>query len=982
MGSSSRNLYAGIGEGQSTSRLPLFDGTNYSYWKERMRIYIRSTNFQLWLVIKNGEEIPMKKVGETTVPKTENEFDAEDIKKIENYAKAINMLYCAVNPDDYRKISCCTTAKEMWDKLEVTYEGTDQVREAKIDFLTQEYEMFRMKEGIGEGQSTSRPPLFDGTNYTYWKERMRIYIRSTNFQLWLVIKNGKETPMKKVGEKLVTKTEDEFDAEDIKKVENYAKAINMLYCTVNPDDYRKISCCTTAKEMWDKLEVTYEGTDQVREAKIDFLTQEYEMFRMKEGEKIDDMFDRFSKIINDLHALKKTYANKDLVRKILRSLTPEWRSKADAIYESIGVSNVTIDGLRDNLKTYESTILTPSLDEQKKKGIALKATKETVEEVSSDDDNEFGLVIKKFHKFMKKEFERKGRKHDGPPKCYGCGEIGHIKPRCPKGKNGKDKPGFKKQRAYISWGGDQEEDEAANLYLMAHEDHVDKVQEVCLKASSVLWYLDSGCSKHMTGDASKFLQIKPAKGGNVVFGDNSKGKIIGIGSVDSLERIHVEDDEENTGIYTNTQPQIGKMPQATTQSEEENQEEEEEQEEHEEEATELPIAWRTNKNHPLDQKTKASKKKAAAEPSSAAPPPFPYLDGSFLEFGSEEELTRFLTYFAKRPISPPCVLPELFPQQKGYHDLDNQLKESGLWPFVSKSRTSFNPAFVRAFYSNLRRDGDIIRSSINLYDIEIDLPTFARIAGLPIRGDDIATYGGDDWILNNEAVVIRELGITNLIRHSGASTIHSAPLDKRLLLCIITRILRPRDSSHTSLFNEDLKAIHAIIHGASINWAKFVMIHMADCASIATSGACRTPSSTFRKKSGDRDNAGPSRAPALAPAPAKANLQSIADTLNRLTITVDGMGQYLERMDGTLQRQHHDMTAFFRGINFVPPPFDSTILNQNFEGEDEDDDSYAPSSSPDEADFEDAVDGDPMDEEDDDEDEDADSWTLLTFYLI
>ncbi|VFQ69542.1 unnamed protein product [Cuscuta campestris] len=271
--------------------------------------------------------------------------------------------------------------------------------------------------------------------------------------------------------------EDEFDAEDIKKVENYAKAINMLYCTVNPDDYRKISCCTTAKEMWDKLEVTYEGTDQVREAKIDFLTQEYEMFRMKEGEKIDDMFDRFSKIINDLHALKKTYANKDLVRKILRSLTPEWRSKADAIYKSIGVSNVTIDGLKGNLKTYESTILTPSLDKQKKKGITLKATRETMEEVSSDDDNEFGLVIKKFHKFMKKEFERKGRKHDGPPKCYGCGEIGHIKPRCPKAKHDKDKPGFKKQRAYISWAGDsgdestdQEEDEAANLCLMAHED--------------------------------------------------------------------------------------------------------------------------------------------------------------------------------------------------------------------------------------------------------------------------------------------------------------------------------------------------------------------------------------------------------------------------------------------------------------------------------------------------------------------------------
>ncbi|VFQ84367.1 unnamed protein product [Cuscuta campestris] len=273
--------------------------------------------------------------------------------------------------------------------------------------------------------------------------------------------------MKKVGDKLIPKTEDEFDAEDIKKVENYAKAINMLYCANNPDDYRKISCCSTAKKMWDKLEVTYEGTDQVREAKIDFLTQEYEMFRMKEHEKIEDMFDRFSKIVNDLHALKKTYTDRDLVRKILRSLTSEWRSKADAIYESIGTSNVTIDGLRGNLKTYESTILNPSLNDQRK-GIALKAVKESTMDDSNDDD-EVKLIIKKFCKLLKK----KEKVEDGPV-CYGCGEAGHIKNKCPR--SGRNARHFKRQKAYISWGGDsgdelseQEEEEEANLCLIAQE---------------------------------------------------------------------------------------------------------------------------------------------------------------------------------------------------------------------------------------------------------------------------------------------------------------------------------------------------------------------------------------------------------------------------------------------------------------------------------------------------------------------------------
>ncbi|VFQ96736.1 unnamed protein product [Cuscuta campestris] len=387
--------------------------------------------------------------------------------------------------------------------------------------------------GLGEGQSTTRPPLFDGTNYTYWKERMRIYIQSTNFLLWRIIKTGEDVPMKKFEETNVPKTENEYDAQDIKKVENNAKAINIIYCAVNPDDYRKISCCTTAKEMWDKLEITYEGTDQVREAKIDFLTHEYELFRMKENEKIDEMFVRFSKIVNDLHALKKTYTDKELVRKVLRSLTPEWRSKADAIHESIGITNVTIDGLRGNLKTYESTILFPSLGEQKKKGIALKATssQEPAMEESSDEDNEFGLVIKKFHKFMRKEYERKGKKHGGPPKCYGCGEVGHIKPKCPNAKNEKEKKPFKKHRAYISWGGDSgdessdgEENESSNLCLMAHEEPPEEAYRVFNKRT---------------------LTVEESP--HVVFAENDARlarKVSCDDLVDSLENIYLNDDDE------------------------------------------------------------------------------------------------------------------------------------------------------------------------------------------------------------------------------------------------------------------------------------------------------------------------------------------------------------------------------------------------------------------------------------------------------
>ena len=45
------------------------------------------------------------------------------------------------------------------------------------------------------------------------------------------------------------------------------------------------------------------------------------------------------------------------------------------------------------------------------------------------------------------------------------------------------------------------------------------------------WYIDSWCSKHMTGDKSKFLSPSENKSGNVTFGNDAPSKIKGKGMV-------------------------------------------------------------------------------------------------------------------------------------------------------------------------------------------------------------------------------------------------------------------------------------------------------------------------------------------------------------------------------------------------------------------------------------------------------------------
>ena len=43
--------------------------------------------------------------------------------------------------------------------------------------------------------------------------------------------------------------------------------------------------------------------------------------------------------------------------------------------------------------------------------------------------------------------------------------------------------------------------------------------------------MDSGCSKHITGDVKNFLSLKTLQGGGVSFCDGNKGYIFGVSKV-------------------------------------------------------------------------------------------------------------------------------------------------------------------------------------------------------------------------------------------------------------------------------------------------------------------------------------------------------------------------------------------------------------------------------------------------------------------
>ena len=170
-----------------------------------------------------------------------------------------------------------------------------------------------------EGQSSYRPPLFNGLNYSYWKTRMRIFIQASEFKLWTMIVNGPHTSSKLINNVSIPKPESEWDEYDERMAQLNAKAMNLLYCALSASEFNRISTCSSAKEIWDRLEVTHEGTSQVKESKINMLVHKYELFQMEPNETITSMFTCFTNIINCLKSLGRMYTNSDVVRKILRS---------------------------------------------------------------------------------------------------------------------------------------------------------------------------------------------------------------------------------------------------------------------------------------------------------------------------------------------------------------------------------------------------------------------------------------------------------------------------------------------------------------------------------------------------------------------------------------------------------------------------------------------------------------------------------------
>ena len=240
---------------------------------------------------------------------------------------------------------------------------------------------------MDRSQSLNVPPFFDGNNYAFWKVQMRAFLCSIDDTVWDTIEVGWTRP------KAAKST---WDKAALAAANANSKALNTIFYGLSQDEFHRISHITVAKEVWEILETTNEGTKKVKDTKLQMLTTRFEELKMSEDESFDSFYSKLNEVVVSKFNLGEKMEDSKIVRKILWSLPESFRAKVIGIEESKDLDDIKVQELTGSLQTYKLSLP----NQRKSKSLALKTVNERVDVHDSSDDD----VVEKDVAYFAKNF--------------------------------------------------------------------------------------------------------------------------------------------------------------------------------------------------------------------------------------------------------------------------------------------------------------------------------------------------------------------------------------------------------------------------------------------------------------------------------------------------------------------------------------------------------------------------------------------------
>src|SRR4051812_1547814 len=98
-----------------------------------MVAFLKFVDSKAWRAANKGWEHPVKKEKDgTNVLIPEEEWSKDEEEMALGNSKALNSLFNGINKNIFRLVQHCELAKEVWDTLKTTHEGTSKIKMSRL----------------------------------------------------------------------------------------------------------------------------------------------------------------------------------------------------------------------------------------------------------------------------------------------------------------------------------------------------------------------------------------------------------------------------------------------------------------------------------------------------------------------------------------------------------------------------------------------------------------------------------------------------------------------------------------------------------------------------------------------------------------------------------------------------------------------------------------------------------------------------------
>ncbi|GJW28465.1 retrovirus-related pol polyprotein from transposon TNT 1-94 [Tanacetum coccineum] len=335
---------------------------------------------------------------------------------------------------------------------------------------------------------------------------------------------------------------------DERKAANLDQRLKSLIMSVLPDDQiNYVINYLTAKSTWDDLILYHEGPSDMKESRVMDLKLCYNIFKFKEGESLTQTFTRYKALMNELVNDGIKLSKLEINTGFINGLPKKWLSFCQSLRNTDNVKDSDLGSLFGKPK-YEENLIDNIYKTKKNKSLVSVTPLLTaffssfiVQDFQDSPDDEEDTrssheylndlekeyqaraILAKSKRFFNKVTKRfSSAKATDQTECHKCGKKGHFAKEV-----SSDDNEMVEVKVLMALG---EENEAVSKEGARNSEWVKISMRKC-DIRKPIWYLDSRCSRHMTGVKSYLHKYVEQLGPKVVFGDDSTCTTEGYGSI-------------------------------------------------------------------------------------------------------------------------------------------------------------------------------------------------------------------------------------------------------------------------------------------------------------------------------------------------------------------------------------------------------------------------------------------------------------------